>query len=1207
MLVTGDAGKPYDFISRNQWIARCLPTGDDAGAGGLLVTSPDGIKYTFNIRGRVADGVMGGNAETAYAYHPSRVEHPNGTALTFTYNGANSPSFIRVDTVTHSEGQSVTFEYLDPTTQNVRLHRIKLNNPTRTWTYDYDVALSQGGVSAHFLTKVTRPDGEDYDYEYYTAAADVARYSLKSVTTPLGAKVTYSYATKTFPRHPTASIPVIVVATKQTSGEVDTQGTWTYTFEPALSAPTVTDITKVAGPSNCTIYKHQSATTTNGELWRIGTLLEKSIAASCTATAKRKETYQWDEKTLAAQDFWAPPSVTDSVTKFPVLGSLTIEQDGSSYVSTYSNFDDYGNARHIVESGDQSRTIDRTFLEDTTRWIVQRLKNETVQSADTVYSAPTTGALADYTIVRNFYANGDLQNESRAGVTTGFVWHTSGTSQGELNTVTDANNKTITYTSYKRGTAQSEAYPETVTRSRTVNNTGTIATEIDPESHTTGYGYDDQNELSSITTARPADDDMSIASADSKRRRTLTRGTYSEERTYDGFGRLRQIKLTDAGSGAVIIKKFVLDAEGRVKDLHNPGYTTAPTAKQSFLYDPLGRVSTVTHPDSSQVSYGYLSQNRTQVTDERNFKTTYTYRSYGSPDDRQVVKISQQAGELTTDAATVVVTDIERNKMGQVTSIMQGDITRTYRYNNRFQLAYEIDPELGTIVYGRNTTGHLTSRTVGASGVTTFALDGLYRTDYVSYPAANGQAAFTVDFDYYKNDLLKTVTRGGSTWTYAYDENNNLGSEALVVDSRNYGMTYQYNSRDALQALTYPFGLSLELAPNSFGQPTKMHRPAFPQLNQPLRKYVSSVQYYANGQIKSYSKGTTQVDLGQNTRLQPTTVRTQPLYGGGGDIVNIEYVYDAAGNVEDIQDYRDAQKSRTFSYDGANRLRTANGPFGVAGASTSGTFTYDQANNIKTKSLAPQNLTYNYTAAGRLDNISGSLPMTFAYDVYGNITANGRNLQGYGVFTYDAGSNLVQVGSPAKIDYTYDGNGRIVKEVRADASSTRYSIYGRSGLRFFEEDTVNFEGIQYLHLGGQLVASRKICTASTDSDGDGIPNCREWALGLDPQNAADAALDGDFDGLPALQEFQLGTHVLIDDSDGDGMKDGWEVEHGLDPLTDDANADADSDGLTNLQEYTLGTDPADADTDNDGISDGTDPKPKFNPAALVPIIEMLLQ
>lgn len=115
-----------------------------------------------------------------------------------------------------------------------------------------------------------------------------------------------------------------------------------------------------------------------------------------------------------------------------------------------------------------------------------------------------------------------------------------------------------------------------------------------------------------------------------------------------------------------------------------------------------------------------------------------------------------------------------------------------------------------------------------------------------------------------------------------------------------------------------------------------------------------------------------------------------------------------------------------------------------------------------------------------------------------------------------------------------------------------------------------------------------------DSDGDGMPDAYELANGLNPYDPTDAALDSDGDGLTNLQEFQLGTNPHAADTDGDGLNDGDEIKLGTNPLV----ADTDGDGLNDGDEVRIGTNPLLADTDADGIPDGVEVQIGTNP--LVP-------
>ena len=122
-----------------------------------------------------------------------------------------------------------------------------------------------------------------------------------------------------------------------------------------------------------------------------------------------------------------------------------------------------------------------------------------------------------------------------------------------------------------------------------------------------------------------------------------------------------------------------------------------------------------------------------------------------------------------------------------------------------------------------------------------------------------------------------------------------------------------------------------------------------------------------------------------------------------------------------------------------------------------------------------------------------------------------------------------------------------------------------------------------------------------DTDGDGLPDGWEVRYssvsGVNPGIAvttSELASDTDKDDLNLTEEFEAGTNPASNDTDGDGLPDGWEVRYssvsGVDPIVA-ANAtelasDTDGDSLTLLQEAKANTDPTSNDTDGDGLPDG---------------------
>jgi hypothetical protein len=81
----------------------------------------------------------------------------------------------------------------------------------------------------------------------------------------------------------------------------------------------------------------------------------------------------------------------------------------------------------------------------------------------------------------------------------------------------------------------------------------------------------------------------------------------------------------------------------------------------------------------------------------------------------------------------------------------------------------------------------------------------------------------------------------------------------------------------------------------------------------------------------------------------------------------------------------------------------------------------------------------------------------------------------------------------------------------------------------------------------------------------------------------------------ALALLALPSAALAKDSDHDGMPNGWEKAHGLNPNKANAKKDPDHDGLTNIQEFRHKTDPKNADSDGDNLNDGQEVELGDNP------------
>jgi YD repeat-containing protein len=371
--------------------------------------------------------------------------------------------------------------------------------------------------------------------------------------------------------------------------------------------------------------------------------------------------------------------------------------------------------------------------------------------------------------------------------------------------------------------------------------------------------------------------------------------------------------------------------------------------------------------DPAVTTYQYdPNGNLTQIADPLNHITQHDYDALD-----QAVQTRQPHPELPGQTLGQIDTDYDG--LGQITGITDPRNLRTGYQRNAFgDLLTLTSPDTGVTVYTYDEAGNVKTRTDARGKTATYTYDSQNRLTQI------GDEDQTVSYtwDSCTNGIgrLCNLTNGSSQLAFSYDLHGRLTQHSQTVGAVTLTLGSHYNLDGQRDQLTTPSGQLIAYT----WQNGRID--AITVNGQPV---IDQIAYEPDGQLGGWVWGNNEP--------------TQRLYDLAGRPVLIDfgldapsqlpetlnYGYDAAGRLTDINHTVDTNSDQHHDYDGLDRLTASTQ--GVPSQNTD-SYGYDLSGN-RTGKLHNANAETHSIDPGsnRLLGISGSTTKTYSYDAAGPI------------------------------------------------------------------------------------------------------------------------------------------------------------------------------------------------------------------------------
>ena len=670
-------------------------------------------------------------------------------------------------------------------------------------------------------------------------------------------------------------------------------------------------------------------------------------------------------------------------------------------------------------------------------------------------------------------------------------------------------------------------------------NTGLKTSHTDENSNLTTYTYDDMLRVKTITPPAPEGATTftytdTVGSLSVEKQQTISGSSSTTEYDlFDGLGRPVSHVVANGQSTPYDKSDTCYEGRGLKSSVSYPYQTStwnswpscpSSQAGDSYVYDALKRTTSLTHSDSTAITYVYAGR-ATSVTDEGNGTRGVEKVSQVDGLDRLVsaCEVTSITLSVGTDhapiacgqdiAATGFLTTYAYDGLNNLTSVSQGSSLnqRTFTYDSLSRLITTTNPEAGATCFGTwsgstcmesyDADSNVLSRTRPAPNqsssttyvTATFTYDTLNRVRTKTYSDGTTPTV-TLDYDessVNSNTLTNTIGRPSSEYTGA---STAVTSESIlsynapgwtVEDIQctpqncangayltfNYGYDGVGDVTSSGNGIIFTYQLTYSVAPRLTQMTTNWFSPTVDS-----GTVISGVQYNAFGEptAAALNDGIVSETLAYDTRgrLQSDTALaySDTLYS----LTNL--TYSGNSNVLTATDSINGTWSN-YTYDDFNRLisSTCSSACPQGAANVAFSYAYDRYGNRWQQTLTagsgswPQP-SYSFDANNRILASDG-----MTYDAAGNIINDSVH-----IYTYDAENRIVRVDSGSTAVYAYDAEGRRVAKTASTAGGAFEYLFDLQGRAVTElgAGTKNINRTE-IYGGGRHLATQNVGLSTT--------------------------------------------------------------------------------------------------------------------------------